>query len=1136
MKLKIQKLLATLVVFTIFGQMSLPVFAAEQIESETVFTVGNTEDTNEIVVEETEATEIQIEETTPSENDAVTEVVDEEMVEEIQNYSEETLMEVEEELIQIEEVITEINEEDEIVSEWEILGRREATTTSVVELGRRYVAPFNSNFQIEFTSLPEESGFITMSEVRLSGDMAEELDALDRTAYEITSTMEDGSFSYNLILPVNASSDEINVVYAENLSDLENAKETESTPVVIDDEVVIYGMDHFTIFVIVGTIVPVNTGVLFDDSASDVVINEFVFRNPEWVEIFNRTNADIDVTGWTITDEDSNLFATLNGTILANDFMVVEVAGDIFDNTSAAGVTDTINLLDNTTTLVSQVTYKRTNDANTVSDADNIVAIGNLPAGNSIGRIVDGGTSWAAFATVTKGYSNDITAPTSSVLISEPFYGPNTITTSTISGTANDDTEVVSVEITISRLSDGNYWNGTVWEPASTSFMTTGTTNWEYDGTGIAFDDGDTYTITPVAFDLAGNLGNGASDSFTWDSTNPTDPDVLTFASTTHTVGIVSGTDVVEVTFDPTTASDIGGSGIDGFYVEWNTDPVLVNGPVSKIIEETETTITSPVLDNGDNYLHLATVDNAGNWTSTVHFGPFVIDTDAPVVGPIEVITNYGSYVNGNAYRIRADVSDLGSGIDTNSCEYTVDGGTNWIPTSFNAGNQKCRIPVGSELSAPNGTVLTLNYRVSDNVGNIGYGTEIIRTADTDRPVTNSISIDPDNAGITNATPTITANITDATSPIVSCEYRYRINGEATWGAWNAATWDGGSNTCTYNPINLVDGVTYDFSFRGIDSVARTGGGGSFTLTRIVDGAAPLVTVDSKTTNVVSPELTGTIDDPTADIEITVIESIYIATNNGDGTWTLPAGTINPDLWEDVYEIIATATDEVGNVGTDVTSDELVIDLTTPEVSVNFLITKDKTPELTGTVNDPNAIISVTIEGTTYIAVNNGDGTWILNDGQIATNLSTGVHEVEVSAKDSANNIGNDSTHNELTIRSSSRSSNTGNVEEEPVVTPTPIVTVAPTPMPTPIKTNKPVYTYVPTFSEEPKVTEQPFEVEEDEEPIEQPEENDEQEEGKVLGEETELKEESSRFPWLILFLIVTGMGTLGFVLTRRKM
>ncbi len=91
-----------------------------------------------------------------------------------------------------------------------------------------------------------------------------------------------------------------------------------------------------------------------------------------------------------------------------------------------------------------------------------------------------------------------------------------------------------------------------------------------------------------------------------------------------------------------------------------------------------------------------------------------------------------------------------------------------------------------------------------------------------------------------------------------------------------------------------------------------------------IDTENPVVTVDTYGTSITSPQLTGTIDDATATLDIEVDGSNYAATNNGDGTWTLGAGTIT-SLADGTYDVIATATDVSGNTGTDATIDELVI-------------------------------------------------------------------------------------------------------------------------------------------------------------------------------------------------------------------
>ena len=52
-------------------------------------------------------------------------------------------------------------------------------------------------------------------------------------------------------------------------------------------------------------------------------------------------------------------------------------------------------------------------------------------------------------------------------------------------------------------------------------------------------------------------------------------------------------------------------------------------------------------------------------------------------------------------------------------------------------------------------------------------------------------------------------------------------------------------------------------------------------------------------------------------------------------------------------------------------------------VTINPLVTNDTTPELSGTINDISATITVTVNGSAYAATNNGDGTWTLADDTI---------------------------------------------------------------------------------------------------------------------------------------------------------
>ena len=100
-----------------------------------------------------------------------------------------------------------------------------------------------------------------------------------------------------------------------------------------------------------------------------------------------------------------------------------------------------------------------------------------------------------------------------------------------------------------------------------------------------------------------------------------------------------------------------------------------------------------------------------------------------------------------------------------------------------------------------------------------------------------------------------------------------------------------------------------------------------------VDLAA--VTINAKTTGQASPGLSGAIDDPAAVVEVWVqteaemtfqTAQVYQATNHGDGTWSLPAGTIDP-LALGTYEVHVRATVDGKLSVVDHSADELVISL-----------------------------------------------------------------------------------------------------------------------------------------------------------------------------------------------------------------
>ena len=114
-----------------------------------------------------------------------------------------------------------------------------------------------------------------------------------------------------------------------------------------------------------------------------------------------------------------------------------------------------------------------------------------------------------------------------------------------------------------------------------------------------------------------------AEATFIEDATPPADPVVT---SSSHAVGVPSN--------NPNVVIEVAGaydaeSGVDGYEVAWDQSATWVPSH-TKTNEETWSGETFIATADGAWYFHLATVDNAGNWTAGAHLGPFSIDTTPP--------------------------------------------------------------------------------------------------------------------------------------------------------------------------------------------------------------------------------------------------------------------------------------------------------------------------------------------------------------------------------------------------------------------------------------------------------------------------------------------------------------------------
>ncbi len=253
-------------------------------------------------------------------------------------------------------------------------------------------------------------------------------------------------------------------------------------------------------------------------------------------------------------------------------------------------------------------------------------------------------------------------------------------------------------------------------------------------------------------------------------------------------------------------------------------------------------------------------------------------------------------------------------------------------------------------------------------------------------------------------TPPLTGTIDDNTATV-----SVTVDG-TNYGATNNGdgTWDLADNTIT----TLADGF-YDVVVIATDLSSNVDEDTTANAL-FIDTTLPVVSTDVLNTNDNTPPLTGTIDDNFASISINIDGSDYGATNNGDGTWTLADNTITT-LADGIYDVTATATDTVGNVGVDNAIGAVTVDTTPPTVTIDALTTADTTPELTGTVDDNGATITVDVDIYSETATNNGDGTWTLADNTLGA-LALGIYDVTVTATDGLGNAGTDATTDELEI------------------------------------------------------------------------------------------------------------------------
>ncbi|WP_434728115.1 BapA/Bap/LapF family large adhesin [Acinetobacter sp. PVC-6A] len=679
-------------------------------------------------------------------------------------------------------------------------------------------------------------------------------------------------------------------------------------------------------------------------------------------------------------------------------------ATDPVSGQAEPGSTVTVTYPDGTTATVVAGTdgsWSVPNPGN-LADGDTVTATATDPAGN---------TSLPGTGTV----SADITAPV--VALDDVLTNDST---PALTGTVNDPTATVVVNVDGVDYPAVNNGDGT-WTLADNTLPT--------------LADGP-HTITVTATDAAGNVGNDTA-VVTIDTVAPNAPVLDPINATDPVSGQAEPGSTVTVTYpDGTTATVVAGT--DG---SWS-----VPNPGN--------------LADGDTVTATAT-DPAGN-TSLPGTGTVSADITAPVVALDDVLTNDSTpALTGTVNDPTATVVVNVDGVDypaVNNGDGTWTLADNTLPTladgphtitvtatdaAGNVGNDTAVVTIdtvapnapvldpinatdpvsgqaepGSTVTVtyPDGTTATVvagtdgSWSVP-NPGNLADGDTVTATAtdpagNTSLPGTGTVSADItapvvalDDVLTNDSTPALTGTVNDPTATVVvnvdGVDYPAVNNGDGTW-------------TLADNTLPTLADGPHTITVTATDAAGNVG---NDTAVVTVDTTAPVVSFTDASTNDTTPALTGTIDDPTATVVVTVDGVDYPAVNNGDGTWTLADNTL-PVLADGPHTVSVTATDVAGNVSTPVTG-TVTVDATAPTLAIttdDLALAAGEDANITFTFSEAVAgfdVSDITVVGGTLTGLTTTDNiTWTAVFTPDGTGTAPSIAVADGSYTDVAGNLG----------------------------------------------------------------------------------------------------------------------------------
>ncbi|NTV02108.1 MAG: DUF4347 domain-containing protein [Chlorobiaceae bacterium] len=666
-----------------------------------------------------------------------------------------------------------------------------------------------------------------------------------------------------------------------------------------------------------------------------------------------------------------------------------------------------------------------------VNDSAIALANGNLVlslATQSAGMdIIDGSNQANALAnnTATTGtYVLDNTAPAAVSITSVTDDISPVMGTLGNPGSTNDLNLTVRVSLTASGALAGDHlqlYNGTdTSSPLGSSYTLTSTdiTHGYADVPTGTLENGVTYTLSARVADALGNQGPVSGNSFveTIDSTAPAAPGVDLFS--TSDSGTSQSDDktnvtspVLRVAFNGTGSSVPAAGDVVKLYdgaVQVGT-ATLTNGDITAGYVD----ISSSTLTAGSLSFTATVTDAAGNISNASTALPVTLDTTAPVLANAAVIGN----------TLTLTYSEAGVGMDgtapaTTDFAVMKNSGTTVSVSgvAVDASSRTVTLTLGSSVTNTDSNVIVSYTPGTNKIQDIAANAAL---ALTDQPVTitSSDTSIPTVAITDNVSGTL--NIADGT-----ITYTFTFS-EPVTGFTDAdvTVTNGSKGTITVQSsmictllVTPTAGYTGDVTVDVAYGVASDGAGNlnlaATQSVQAVDLVAPAVpTVSSLTTSDTTPTITGTATVGSGEtLAVTVNGATYGNVSvDGTGHWSIDTGTVTPGSGTlgtftngQGYSVTATVTDAAGNVSTDATSSELLIDTTAPPTTVAInSITADTGSSSSDFITKDND--GLTVSATLSTALATGEHLEYSRDnGTSWSTVSSGISGTSVSFADAS--------------------------------------------------------------------------------------------------------------------------------------